>query len=457
MPVGTAVGTPVEVKRLNITLLKSTGDSGGDYLGGLTLANPNPARNPTFPEGVYVSHVLPERLRYDPHRYLSEASAQFIVGDRVLAMNGQPVSDVPMAVGLARSFPAGPVTITIERAAPRPALGTRRAAEELCNAIVAAELDGQLATKAVLEAELDALLQRAGGHPDLLLARNECRASLQRSLLEGPRAMLLRNGDGSPSAMGSVSVLAEHRTWFLGVVDSDDARVLHDALAVYYAKHASSRVRTVSTLVARVYGGPPCSINGIMVNRVLWTAKALCEQLQAKYGETVPVTFKPDGSLDISEEAAQNVITFQETQLDPEWILARDASVVEAQRRAAEQEAGVGYSEQENEELERALALSRAQHLQEAAHDGSWLGLDFHAPLSQLDSVSLMQAAQRGDAAAVSRLMRQHIQQVAGQPVPLFERNHVRIYSSLFTHPSNNRRPHDTPPFLHRRRKGARH
>lgn len=353
---------------------------------------------------MYVGDVFPERLTYDPDRYLSEASARFNVGDRVLAMNGQPVSDVLMAAGLARSFPAGPVTITVER-----------------------------------EAELDAVLQRAGGQPGLLLAQARARVLLQRSLLEGPRAMLLRNGSGNGSgslrASGDASVLAGHRTWFLGVVDSCDARVLHDAVAVYYAQHEPSRVATVSTLVARVYGGPPCSINGIMVSRVLWTAKELCEQIQAKYGERVPVTFKPDGSLDISEEqerlyselrpstsAAQPEA--QETQLDPEWIVAREASLVEAQRMA----------EQENayqEELERALALSRAQHLQ-AGHNGAWLGLDVHAPLSHLDSMSLMmQAAQRGDAAAVSRLMRQQIQQDAGRPVPLFEPDEVRSYVSL--------------------------
>lgn len=106
---------------------------------------------------MYVGDVFPERLTYDPDRYLSEASARFNVGDRVLAMNGQPVSDVLMAAGLARSFPAGPVTITVER-----------------------------------EAELDAVLQRAGGQPGLLLAQARARVLLQRSLLEGPRAMLLR-------------------------------------------------------------------------------------------------------------------------------------------------------------------------------------------------------------------------------------------------------------------------
>ena len=399
MAVGTAVGTAaVEVKRLDITLLKPTADLA---IGGLTFLSRR-LSNPTHPEGVYVGDVFPERLTYDPDRYLSEASARFNVGDRVLAMNGQPVSDVLMATGLARSFPAGPVTITVER-----------------------------------EAELEAVLQRTGGQPDLLLAQARARVLLQRSLLEGPRAMLLRNGSGNGSgslrASGAISVLAGHRTWFLGVVDSCDARVLHDALAVYYAQHEPSRVATVSTLIARVYGGPPCSINGIMVSRVLWTAKELCEQIQAKHGERVPVTFKPDGSLDISEEQERLYSELarrrlragqaQETQLDPEWIVAREASLVEAQRMA----------EQENayqEELERALALSRAQHLQ-AGHNGAWLGLDVQAPLSHLDSVSLMQAAQRGDAAAVSRLMRQQIQQDAGRPVPLFEPDDVRSCASL--------------------------
>ena len=75
-------------------------------------------------------------------------------------------------------------------------------------------------------------------------------------------------------------------------------------------------------------------------------------------------------------------------------------------------------------------------------HNGARLGLDVHAPLSHLDSMSLMmQAAQRGDAAAVSRLMRQQIQQDAGRPVPLFEPDEVRSYVSL-----QQRAPHDTPP-----------
>ena len=268
---------------------------------------------------------------------------------------------------------------------------------------------------------------------------------------------------------GAISVAEEHRAFPHGAFRAPlgrvagilDARVLCDALEVYYAKHAPDRVATISALVARVYDGPPCLINGIMVSRVLWTAKELCEQIQAQYGETVPVTFKPDGSLEISEEdrlyheqyehrrlsASAAPPEAQETHLDPEWVAAREASEVEAERENMVQR-------WDQKELERALALSRAQH--QPAHNAAWLGLDFDEPLSHLDSVSLIQAAQRGDTAAVSWLMRQQIQQVANQPVPLLERDDVSITHTppsshtpleqrtpQTTHPSNNGWPHE--------------
>ena len=268
---------------------------------------------------------------------------------------------------------------------------------------------------------------------------------------------------------GAISVAEEHRAFPHGAFRAPlgrvagilDACVLCEALEVYYAKHAPDRVATISALVARVYDGPPCLINGIMVSRVLWTAKELCEQIQAQYGETVPVTFKPDGSLEISEEdrlyheqyehrrlsASAAPPEAQETHLDPEWVAAREASVVEAERENMVQR-------WDQKELERALALSRAQH--QPAHNEAWLGLDFDEPLSHLDSVSLIQAAQRGDTAAVSWLMRQQIQQVANQPVPLLERDDVSITHTppsshthleqrtpQTTHPSNNGWPHE--------------
>ena len=114
--------------------------------------------------------------------------------------------------------------------------------------------------------------------PNVELARAE-RAAMQTALLRGPVVV-------------QTALLRHH-------VGSNDARVLCDALAVYYSRHEPSRVATVIALVARVYGGPPCSIDGIIVRHALWTARELCEQLQAMYGERVPVTFKADGSLDI--------------------------------------------------------------------------------------------------------------------------------------------------------------
>ena len=177
---------------------------------------------------------------------------------------------------------------------------------------------------------------------------------------------------------------------------SSDARVLCDALAVYYSRHEPSRVATVSALVARVYGGPHISIDGIRVNHALWTARELCEQLQAMYGERVPVTFKADGSLDVAASSAEHQAMVSwpqhsasqetrldtewiaarqasleiaareaslETQMDSDWIAAREASLVEVRRRT---ERGPSYQK----ELEQALALSLAQH-QEAAKSGS--------------------------------------------------------------------------------------
>ena len=149
-----------------------------------------------------------------------------------------------------------------------------------------------------------------GVHPDLELARAEHAAGARSEAVARPTLSQLFRAY-PPTLRPNVELARAERAGMQlallrGQVDplthhfgSNDARVLREALALYYSRHEPSRVATVVALVARVYGGPPCSINGISIHHALWTAKELCEQLRAIYGERVPVTFKTDGSLDI--------------------------------------------------------------------------------------------------------------------------------------------------------------
>eukprot|EP00908_Phaeocystis_cordata_P009966 Transcript_20805.p1 GENE.Transcript_20805~~Transcript_20805.p1 ORF type:complete len:316 (+),score=45.81 Transcript_20805:52-948(+) len=81
--------------QLDVTLLKPT----ADVKLGLILHDRH--------DGPCVSRLRPGSI--------AEASAQFQAGDRVLAVNGQPVSDHEAATGLMRASPAGAVTIAVER------------------------------------------------------------------------------------------------------------------------------------------------------------------------------------------------------------------------------------------------------------------------------------------------------------------------------------------------------
>ena len=264
-----------------------------------------------------------------------------------------------------------------------------------------------------------------GVHPDLELARAEHAAGARSEAVARPTLSQLFRAY-PPTLRPNVELARAERAGMQlallrGQVDplthhfgSNDARVLCEALALYYSRHEPSRVATVVALVARVYGGPPCSINGISIHHALWTAKELCEQLRAIYGETVPVKFKTDGSLDIratfalcrsmslaSHSAPPEA---QETRLDPEWIAAREASLdtqldpewvaareasLETQLDAdwiAAREASLVEAKRmaergslEEAAVEQALALSLAQH-QEAAKPGpSSLGAEVAA------------------------------------------------------------------------------
>ena len=101
--------------------------------------------------------------------------------------------------------------------------------------------------------------------------------------------------------MATVQAAAELQKRQQAAVESKEACALRAALEGFYAKHAPEKVATVEDLLARVYGGKPTSINGVRVGGVLWTAKELCEKVEAKYGDKVPVTFKPDGSVDAGQ------------------------------------------------------------------------------------------------------------------------------------------------------------
>ena len=62
---------------------------------------------------------------------------------------------------------------------------------------------------------------------------------------------------------------------------------LRFALAAFYGKYAPDESLKVENLVARVVGGPPSEVGGMMVGGVLWSEEELFGKLEAKYGGKV--------------------------------------------------------------------------------------------------------------------------------------------------------------------------
>ena len=66
------------------------------------------------------------------------------------------------------------------------------------------------------------------------------------------------------------------------------AMMLRLVLLAYYAANAPEDAYKVESLVARVVGGPPTTVEGgVVVGGVLWSEAELFAKLEAKYGVQV--------------------------------------------------------------------------------------------------------------------------------------------------------------------------
>ena len=74
---------------------------------------------------------------------------------------------------------------------------------------------------------------------------------------------------------------------------SGRACLLRHILLAYFRAHAPEGVHKVENLVARVVGGPPSEVNGMVVGGVLWDEATLFGKLEAKYGARVDLDPPP--------------------------------------------------------------------------------------------------------------------------------------------------------------------
>jgi hypothetical protein len=74
-------------------------------------------------------------------------------------------------------------------------------------------------------------------------------------------------------------------------MQSERATILRATLTQYYALHAPDEIGKVENLVARVVGGPPSDVGGVVLGGILWAQEEeLFGKLKAKYGaEVAPV------------------------------------------------------------------------------------------------------------------------------------------------------------------------
>ena len=65
--------------------------------------------------------------------------------------------------------------------------------------------------------------------------------------------------------------------------------LLRQTLGVYYKQHAPEEIGKVENLVARVVGGPPSEVGGMVVGGVLWEEEELFGKIESRYGAKVEV------------------------------------------------------------------------------------------------------------------------------------------------------------------------
>ena len=94
---------------------------------------------------------------------------------------------------------------------------------------------------------------------------------------------------------------------------STRAETLRRALATYFAKvldllaTPEERCEKVENLVARVVGGPPSCVGGMVLGGVLWSEAELFVKLAAKYGEAPPALPEASSGASPHDGAAASV------------------------------------------------------------------------------------------------------------------------------------------------------
>ena len=73
----------------------------------------------------------------------------------------------------------------------------------------------------------------------------------------------------------------------VSAMQSMRANALRLTLTRYYTKHAPNELAKVENLVARVVGGPPTKVGGMVLGGVMWSEEELFEKVKAKYGAEV--------------------------------------------------------------------------------------------------------------------------------------------------------------------------
>jgi hypothetical protein len=86
------------------------------------------------------------------------------------------------------------------------------------------------------------------------------------------------------------SEVEEEQTEELAAISSERAQRLTHTLTAYYTAHGPENLGNIPALVARVVGGPPSVVGGIVVGGMLWTEEDLFAKMEAKYGAKVELS-----------------------------------------------------------------------------------------------------------------------------------------------------------------------
>jgi hypothetical protein len=82
-------------------------------------------------------------------------------------------------------------------------------------------------------------------------------------------------------------------------MNSPAAHEIRSQLTAYYSIHAPANLENIDALVARVVGGPPSEVGGMMLGGVLWEKWELYAKIESKYGH--PVVANEDAQSETEE------------------------------------------------------------------------------------------------------------------------------------------------------------